>query len=369
MRRDNTVRDAEDSIAALNDRLRRDWRSPRDDRVRGACDGARLVIDFIGRTFGDQIGDVLRADLCADPDYVAALGRTSGALEQFESDLIAIGKGGEREDLVDKLTGHAADLRRELSDAIDAFIAVARSRDISDRELGAKRDNAVRDARRIKVELHARDNLDRSEQALADSERVQKQALAEGERIREDAQRAGAKLAVGLGGVEEAAGDLGSETAGQLYSEYADGETKTANTLRRGVGALLFFLAAAVVVLNELLGDPSLGHELVRLSATVPIAVLAGYLARESSHHRDSARRSREVAIAMHTLTAYSQPLGKQGRELRQALGMRVFGTGTGIDRPPVPGPGLYDDLLKGVEKAEGVVKGMRETIEKRVVG
>jgi hypothetical protein len=103
---------------------------------------------------------------------------------------------------------------------------------------------------------------------------------------------------------------------------------------------------------------------IARLSGTLPLAVPAAHLARESSQHRSQASNARDLAMAMHTLPHYVKPLGADGAELRKVLGMRVFGSAA--EQPEQGENGLFDDLPKALDALEEALRRIRDTMERR---
>ncbi|MEU4245878.1 hypothetical protein AB0F15_00535 [Amycolatopsis sp. NPDC026612] len=325
----------------LGERIRRDWNAPKNERVQSACGDAKLVVEFVARYFHSaEVSAVMRTALRQDNDFVEAFEMIHGTVDEFGGCLAAIGQAGHETNLVETLEKLADDLRQWLEEAVSAFVAVVDSRAVGQQRLATDRSNALRVATDVRSELSARRFVHQAERALGETRRVRDQTM-------------------------ELAGEFSAGKSSLHYDSYARSEFKTANRLRSAVVALLLGTALAVVALNIWLEELSLGAELLRLSVTIPIAVLAGYLVRESSKHRATAIWARELAIAMHTITTYIQPLDEAGVELRRVLGLRAFGSGA--DRVAASGDlGLYDDLADAVSKAEGILHRVNELLERR---
>ncbi|WP_026423374.1 hypothetical protein [Actinokineospora inagensis] len=133
--------------------------------------------------------------------------------------------------------------------------------------------------------------------------------------------------------------DVAAYRLAKHFREHEEKETRLANRWRLAVVGLLVIITASAVTITLVFHTDLLTTDLVRLSATIPAAVLAGYVAKESARHRAAAKWSGELSIALRTLVPYTEPLGDQGAELRRALGLRVFGApvmekaeGLGVD-------------------------------------
>ena len=157
-------------------------------------------------------------------------------------------------------------------------------------------------------------------------------------------------------------GQDGAERLGNAYDNYARREARTADFLRWFVIGLTFVIAGGAVWFNLRVTTATLALELARLSATIPLGLLTLYLARESRRHRRAASWASELAIALHTVDAYSAPL-TEGEALRQALGMRVYGTP--VDMAAPPDPDVLEELLNPVKKVTESVQGLSEAAQK----
>jgi hypothetical protein len=270
--------------------------------------------------------------------YVSALAKIRTTIDDFGATLTAIAESDSRtrtgagsyRTLVENLTELASSLRSHLHEAIDVFIQVVNEQTTNDNKHVEDRTKALDVADDIRSALKARQfkrnvELDQIERQKADSDR-------------------------------------GTRELAEYYLTHAKQEGKRADWLRVGAGTLLLLITGGAVAMNFLFDVVSVGAELVRLSATVPIAVLAGYLARESSRHRRAATWANHLAIAMQTLPDYVRPLGDDGVELRKLLGLRVFGAAMDQNTPPGD-DGLFDELPKKVADA---LNQLRETIERR---
>ena len=328
-RYDDAVRAVKDLYSRINNR---DWVAPDHKRVRIACDDAKLVAEFVARSRQRaSVHPVIHTAMRQDKDFVEAFEKVSSTVRAFEVDLLAIARAGATDNMVDELAARANAMRQAIDKAIDAFVAVVNGRTAGNQQLARESEKAIHMAREIQSQIRAGRVLD--EQAR-------------------DATR-------------QAAGDAAAHRLSEHFWAYAGQETKIANHLRLIVTGLLTSVAVGAIGLNALLGDLSLSTELVRLSAVIPLAALAAYLARESSKHRTSAKRASELAIAMRTLHDYTAPLEDPTKsDLRRVLGMRVFGSDTQNSATP-EGDGLYDHVADVSHKFEDLVRRVLEIVEK----
>ncbi|MBP2324811.1 Ni/Co efflux regulator RcnB [Kibdelosporangium banguiense] len=334
-----TLREAMNAVRKLNRQIGRHWRESTDKQIQSACDDVELTADFIDRCFRtnevpSSITDVVRKN----DDFVAAFAKIRSTADDFAATLFAIDKADSRDrnpsgsycTLVELLSGLADSLRSQLHEAIEAFIQVVNQQTTNNHNHVDARTKALSVADDIRSRLKAR------------------QLIHEAERARIARQKADS--------------DRGTRELAEYYLTHAAQEGRRADWLRTGAAILLVAITGGAVCLNFLFDAVSVGAELVRLSATVPIAVLAGYLAKESSNHRRSATWANHLAIAMQTLPDYVQPLGDDGVELRRLLGQRVFGAA--MDQTTPPGDdGLFDELPRKVADA---LNQLRDTIERR---
>lgn len=159
------------------------------------------------------------------------------------------------------------------------------------------------------------------------------------------------KTSVGLGGT------TGSMALGMFFTDRAASERKTADQLRAGVIFLLVLIAAvaAWILFLSPLDSDTLGREFARLSTTVPLAVLAGYLGRESSRHRNTADRSEEFGAHLKHLDGYvSQLSEEERRRYRYELGQSAYV----MDKHSVGdvnSSGLVEEVARLVEAVKGL--------------
>lgn len=137
--------------------------------------------------------------------------------------------------------------------------------------------------------------------------------------------------------VREAAGEAATHSLGEHYASFSAGQAKTADRLRILVALLLSAIsvaAATFLLFNH--GIKSWPEQLTRLSITVPLLLLAYYLSRESSRHRNSSARAREVEIRMRTVRAYTAELPRKDRgEILALLGRVAFGGPLTLEKEP----------------------------------
>ena len=336
--------EAELTVSALNERIRRDWRNPTDRHVQMACDDLRLVAAFIHGYTPPDLPAFVRGALGHDKDFVEAFELIHILSDEFSGCLLAIGQSGPESRFVAKLTGLASDMCQALDEAVRAFVAVVQ--DGLSREAAASvRPKAMGLVSDVRNQLQARQLIREAGQALGQAEH----ALDETLRVRD--------------ATKKVAGEVGADSFGAEYEQYANRETQVADRLRWSVAFLLVTVVACAVAFAVWMDDVSLRTEVIRLSVTIPLAVLAGYLARESAKHRAAARGARDLAIAMHTLPTYTEPLDEIGRDLRRVLGMRAFGV-PGYQLPTKEGDGLYADPAKLLERLEEIVRRGREVAD-----
>ena len=159
-------------------------------------------------------------------------------------------------------------------------------------------------------------------------------------------------------------GRAAARSLGNEYDEHAKKEARAADVLRWWVAGLALLVAGAAVWFNYRVSEATLLLELARLSVSVPLGLLAVYLARESARHREAAHWSRELAIALHSVDSYAAASPEADRHaLRQALGMRVFGAAPDSAKPAEPD--ILDQMLGPVRKVTESVQGMSEAAQK----
>lgn len=156
----------------------------------------------------------------------------------------------------------------------------------------------------------------------------------------------------------EPRGMTGSAALGKFFSDHAALERNTADRLRMWVIILLALIAALalwILFLSPLDSD-ALGRAFARLSTTVPLAVLAGYLGRESSRHRTAADRSREIGANLTHLDDYVAELSEeQRRQYRYELGQSAYVADRhGVD--DAISPGFVEEVARRLAEA---IKGL----------
>lgn len=334
----------ENAIYDLAQRIRADWRSPRPGTVRRVCDdvelGANLLKRMKGKAEAQADGDeepavvsaLFRPMLEADPANREAYHTVRAAVRSISGWLLAFDQyeGRTRERATAALIEHATELRSGLFDVLAALRAVvARATDVDE----AARNEALKVAYEFEDELAARGLV-----GPVAAEHELKRTMAW---LRDRT-------------AKKAAGALGNE-----YDKHANREAHTANVLRWCVAGLALITAGAAVWFNYSVTEATLLLELARLSVTIPLGLLALYLARESARHRATAAGSRELAIALHSVDNYIATSPEpDGQALRQALGMRAFGTA------PMSATGTREsDVL------QTVITKLTETVITEVLG
>jgi hypothetical protein len=339
------------TIRDLANNIDENWRSTQSEFVRGACDDAEMAAEFVNRMPVSNAAFTLA--LWENDAYVRSFEKMRLAVRSISGCLLDIDRsnGKPRPRSVRTLTEDAAKLRRGLYDAIIAVRNVVRQSEAT-------------------VPLRDR------EMALQLADKIEDQIVARGLGGVDVAENEAKRVLTRIWGVyaeaRRAAGDIGAKSLGHEYAKYAAREARVANILRWIVGGLTLVVVAGAVWFNYRVTEATVVLELARLSATIPLGLLAVYLAKESTKHRDAARWSRELAIALHTVDVYAEGSpAPDGQALRQALGMRVYGA-TPDRTTSAPDPVLIKDALdllkKVAETAQGpadLVQRLRDILEK----
>lgn len=123
----------------------------------------------------------------------------------------------------------------------------------------------------------------------------------------------------------------------------------------RAAGLTILLVAAAVLVPFLLRYPPlSLEAELARFSIVLPLAVLVGYLMRESGRHRRAADRARDLGAHLRHLVAFMHPLPPmEQHRYRAELGRRAWPSS---DPPAAPdtASSVGEELPKLTELVRG---------------
>lgn len=121
----------------------------------------------------------------------------------------------------------------------------------------------------------------------------------------------------------------------ELAMEFASRATecqRSANWFLAAATGVAATLSAAILLVTALLGTLTLTSVLIKIAAGLPFAVLAAYLLRESSHHRDASRAAAELAVRLRVVGAFADLEPEHRQQLRREFGMRVF-----LGTPPAP--------------------------------
>jgi hypothetical protein len=314
-----TLDDAEQAVKELDAVVAREFRTSRDERVRHACDVVTLVAKFVNRCFDEHsvVVEKIRDAVRSDGAYVDAFARIHDTANKFSACLGALEK---RKTLATKLTELADDICAGLGDAVEAFIAVVNERQASYAISQEERTKALNLASEVKDQIGAR-------QVIRDDDRAQAEQRSK-------------------------ASDAAVKLLEDVYEKYAERENDKANLLRSWAIGTLVVIAGFALTVNFRTDDLTVGVELLRLSVTVPLAVLAGYLGRESSRHRRFARWADARSIHLQSFRVFTDSLGEQGNELRRALGEKIFGSTA--DTPGTDAePGMFDDLTSALAQGK----------------
>lgn len=124
------------------------------------------------------------------------------------------------------------------------------------------------------------------------------------------------------------------------FAKDADEQKKAADIWRVvSVVSLLAIVFSGITTLIWVdLENLSLQQSLVKGSAGVALAVLAGYAGKQSGHHRQEERRSRKLALEVHAFDPYVANLDAERQGvLKEFMALRVFGhlddAGSGGDK------------------------------------
>ena len=283
-------------------------------KVREACSDVRLVSRFVEKCQGKDVDGAIIAAMQNNKEFCRAFSRIGSVVTEFSGVLHAIRTKGSSENLAETLHGLATDLRRERGLAGEAFRGVINDVTADDPDDDLRRSKALDVADREAVDLESRRVLD-------ELRKVRDETID----VRDETIDARDRAEVADGHAQEAAGKIGIDSPGHYFHEYAREECAMADRLRLAAGVLLVLLTTGAAVLIFFFEQPTVADELVRLSVTIPIAVLAGYLVRESSRHRASGRWSAELAIKLHSLPAFLDGVGDGEKpEYRRAREARL---------------------------------------------
>lgn len=292
--------DAERAVNNLNAWIPVDLQTADDKRVRAACVVVKHVATFVKGPFAEaeDVHDKIRTALCGDKDYTDAFALIKIATAELRNHLSAIRTRPRNKTLVEKLPKLTDDLRLSAELALDAFVQVLD-------HLAGKEITGPERVTALVLETRVRDGL-RTDQLISAQD--------------QEAQR------------KKAAEDTLKEL-GDHYKDYAAKENSQANLLRAAAIAVLAGIAGIAFWVNSTSHELTVGAELLRLSVTLPLAVLVAYLSAESSRHRRFARWADELDIHMRSVSSYADLLGEKGTELLREFGTKIFG-GTAADGP-----------------------------------
>jgi hypothetical protein len=160
-----------------------------------------------------------------------------------------------------------------------------------------------------------------------------------------------------LDATRQAAGQVGSGSLATHFADYAQQESRTANVLRGCAIATLLAIAAvaAWLLFRNLQASNNLVAELARLAVVVPLALLAGYLSREATRHRQTANWANSLKIQLLTHEAYIAPLPNQERDIQRGEFARRIFIGSAdpstVDTIPPTTVGEIRSLLDSINK------------------
>jgi len=115
---------------------------------------------------------------------------------------------------------------------------------------------------------------------------------------------------------EEIVGAIARTGMAGGYQEYAEAEAKQADRYR--LGTIVLGVAAVLVLGAEILfgdfGDVATEALVLKFTLSAALGGLAGYTARQSAHHREAARRARNIQLALASIGPYLQQLEESKR-------------------------------------------------------
>ncbi|WP_214406138.1 hypothetical protein [Pseudonocardia lacus] len=139
-------------------------------------------------------------------------------------------------------------------------------------------------------------------------------------------------------GLKEAR-EQGLKDLGHYFDEVARGERRFAEALRALAAASLVSIFALSVSQFRPELDLSLGQQLSHLAVALPLAALAGYLGRQSGHHRAAALDAKQTAVRLRTLPLFAKNLGgTAGEEFWVEVGRGVFTKPEQLDEQKIVG-------------------------------
>lgn len=146
-----------------------------------------------------------------------------------------------------------------------------------------------------------------------------------------EAQQAADEVRQTVRHVKEVAGATARGALAEHFSDLAEGQRRVANVLRLSVIALLVAVTLLTTWSISLHASAisswlDLGR---RAAVTLPLLALAGYLGRESGHHRRTAEWADAITVQLRTIRAYTDGLPAELRDhIRAEFGNKIFSHG-----------------------------------------
>ncbi|MGH3899828.1 MAG: hypothetical protein ACRDTA_16600 [Pseudonocardiaceae bacterium] len=289
--------------------------------LRNAKELSRVVEGFFSKTKTEAFPQLVSV-LETRREYVHKVVVLKEVMTVFRRDFVAISRVGSGDFADGRLRTSAAGVLQQMKEVIEVY------------------ERIVADDCEGDVWQRARDILREVDDGLAGYD------LVYAERVEEASVKPGEKT--------------GSVALGEFFISRGVSERKFANWLRAGAAFLLVLitvLAAWILFLSPPDSD-TLGREFARLSTTVPLAVLAGYLSREASRHRNTADRSGELGAHLKHLDDYIVKLSEEeGRRYRYELGQSAYAPDKhGVSTADSPNsPGLVEEVARLAEAIKGL--------------
>lgn len=125
--------------------------------------------------------------------------------------------------------------------------------------------------------------------------------------------------------IQVTAASVSESELAEHYSKFAEGEAKKAEWFR---GFTIGLIIAGIMLAWLLLNNGTEPKDIVfRVTIIAAVFGLAGYLARQSSHHRRLAVWGDTIAVQLHTFEGYLSPINNDDmqHQLRLTFAARVF--------------------------------------------
>lgn len=168
-------------------------------------------------------------------------------------------------------------------------------------------------------------------------------AEASSERVRSTATKA-----------SEALGTYAQSEVAKFFHDLATEEKRDAGKFRVWTIALMCIggIFAGIMLTIPSFGGSDYVHMIQRIVVTGAVFALAGYLARQSSHHRETANWAAALAVQLKTFEAYMDPIKSEEvrDKLRTTFALRAFGDPPSGKSESPSDPGVSPIMEKALE-------------------